>query len=503
MRSCTAGLFARNLAALLAAATLCIGASVAFAQEDDAKKPDGPVSFYRQVRPILQRRCSGCHQPSKKGGQLLLTTFAGFKVGGENGESFVVGKPDESLILDYISGDEPEMPLNADPLEKEQVELIARWIKEGAKDDTLPAAIDTITQANPPKYSSPPVITALAYSPDGKLLAASGFHETLLLDANSGSQVARLVGRAQRIESVAFSQDGKLLGVSGGTPALFGEVQFWDVATRKLISSTTLSNDTLFGAEFSADGTMFSFGAIDNRARVLNVKELKTIMRFDAHSDWVFDSTFSLKDDHLITVSRDMSMKLVIVKNAQMVDNITSITPGALKGGLLAVKRHPKREQVLAAGSDGQPNLYKIFRTRKRIIGDNFNHIRSYEKLPGRVFDLDFSGDGNLFVAGASTATAGSARIYTTGVYDEKTTNNGGGLQQTRVETTKRSAKKMLLHELPDVDGPVFSVAFRPDGKQVAIGGFSGTISLYDVTSGKLVKRFVPVEIIAPTTAAR
>ncbi len=52
-------------------------------------------------------------------------------------------------------------------------------------------------------------------------------------------------------------------------------------------------------------------------------------MRFDAHSDYVLGTTFSLKQDHLITVSRDMSMKLVIVENGQFVDNITSITPGA------------------------------------------------------------------------------------------------------------------------------------------------------------------------------
>ena len=33
-----------------------------------------PVSFYRQVRPILQRHCSGCHFPAKKSGKLLLTS---------------------------------------------------------------------------------------------------------------------------------------------------------------------------------------------------------------------------------------------------------------------------------------------------------------------------------------------------------------------------------------------------------------------------------------------
>ena len=40
--------------------------------------------------------------------------------GGESGAAIVPGKPDESLLLDYISGDKPEMPKNAPPLAHEQ-----------------------------------------------------------------------------------------------------------------------------------------------------------------------------------------------------------------------------------------------------------------------------------------------------------------------------------------------------------------------------------------------
>ena len=471
-------------------------------EKGDAAKTDDPkpASFYRQVRPILQRHCVGCHQPAKRGGKLMLTTFEGFKQGGENGNSFTPGKPDESLVLDYISGEKPEMPRDAKPLAKEQVALIARWIKEGAKDDTPEAAKDTITAANPPKYVRPPVVTALAYSPDGKLLAVSGFHETLLHKADGSGIVGRLVGTAHRIESVAFSPDGKLLAVVGGNPSLFGEVQLWGVEKRKLVGSKTLTFDVCYGVSFSPDGKLLAFGAADNKARVVTVPEFKPIMRFDAHTGYVLGTTFSLKGDHLISVSRDQSMKLIIVKNAQLVDNITSITPGALKGPLMAVQRHPLKEQVLVAGENGQPKLFKIFRTRKRIIGDDFNLIRNYDKLPGRIYSLQFNKDGSRFVVGSSTAKDGTARIYTTGVYDEKTTNNAGGLGQTFQAIAARSKEKALLHELQET-GPVFAVAYRPDGQQVAVGGFDGKIRLFDANTGKLVKAFVPVKITAATAA--
>ena len=493
-----------GLSAMLAAVmwALFIPAAVIAQGDKPATNPENkPVSFYRQIRPLLQRNCAGCHQPSKLGGKLLLTTHAGLLKGGENGPALVAGKPDESLMIDFISGDKPEMPRNADPLAPQQVQLISRWVAEGAKDDTPTNLEETVSQANPPKYSAAPVVTALAYSPDSQLLAVSGYHEVLLHHADGSGLVARLVGRSQKINSISFSSDGKLLGVVGGAPALFGEVQIWNVADRTLKHSISVSFDTLFGGSFSDDGTRFAFGGADNRARVIQVEDGKEIMRFDAHSDWVLGTTFSQKLDHLITISRDRSMKLVIIQSAQFVDNITSITPGALKGGLMAVARHPQKEQVLIGGADGEPKLYKIFRTRTRIIGDDFNHIRSYQALPGRICDLEFNKTGDMFVVGSSTAIAGAARIYKTGEYPTDEINNGGGLEDTRRETVQRSQENMLVYELPGITAPIFAVAFRPDGQQVAVAGFDGKVQLFDVASGKLAKEFVPVEVTPAAVA--
>src|SRR5689334_14570294 len=97
---------------------------------------DKPVSYYRDIRPILQKRCQGCHQPVSQGGKLIVTSFEAFKAGGSGGASFKPGKPDESPIMRYISGNPPSMPKNQKPLEAVQVELIRKWILQGAKNDT-------------------------------------------------------------------------------------------------------------------------------------------------------------------------------------------------------------------------------------------------------------------------------------------------------------------------------------------------------------------------------
>src|SRR5262249_47953951 len=131
---------------------------------------------------------------------------------------------------------------------------------------------------------------------------------------------------------------------------------------------------------------------------------------------------FSNDDRYLVTVSRDMTIKLTEVATQWFVDNITSITPGALKGGLQAVDcrpSQPKRmvtvkqevgstepklyEELVIGGHDGQPRLYKMHRETKRVIGDDACKIREYEALPGRIFALKFSPDGNFFAAGSSS----------------------------------------------------------------------------------------------------
>lgn len=457
---------------------LAVGASLGeFAFADEVPANAKPVSFYRQVRPILQRHCSGCHQPAKQGGNLQLVTYDLFKKGGENGASFVPGKPDESQIVKQISGAKPEMPLNSDPLSAKQVDIIRTWIEQGATDDTPEAAKDDISAEKPPIYTSAPVITALAYSPDNSLLAVSGYHEVLLHQVDGSALVARLVGRSPKITSIKFSPDGTKLAVAGGAPSLFGEIQIWDVAKRQLIRSDTIGFDTLYGISFSDDGNLLTYGTFDNRVRAIQVADGKQVMSMDAHTDLVFGTTFSLKNDHVISVSRDMSMKLTELKTSQFVDNITSITPGALKGGLMAVQRHPKEEQVLIGGADGEPKLYKIFRTQARQIGDDFNRLRSYAKLPGRICSLQFNADGSRFVVGSSNATSGAARVYKTDT-------------------------EQPLAELKGQKAGVFAVAFRQDGQQVATGGLDGVIRLYNAENGELVKEFPPVTIM-PSVASQ
>jgi WD40 repeat protein/mono/diheme cytochrome c family protein len=498
-----------------------------------AKKEAEPaqVSYYHHIRPLFQQHCQGCHQPARSKGEYVLTDFASLMKPGESGEPSVVpGQPQKSAIVMQITphgGNRPAMPKDHPPLTDYDVGLIQKWITQGAKDDTPMSAQGVVVDADhPPIYALPPVITAIDYSPDSQLLAVSGYHEVLLHKADGSGLVARLVGLSERIQSLAFSPDGKLLAVSGGDPCRFGEVQIWDVEKRKLKLSVPVTFDTVYGVSWSPDGTKIAFGCADNTLRAIDAATGKQVLYQGAHNDWVLATTFSTEGDYLVSVSRDRSMKLTEVSTQRFIDNITSITPGALKGGLLTVARRPlgyrkmvksppdprehRYDELLIGGSDGVPRLYKMHREVKRVIGDDANKVRELAPMPGRIFSGRFNADGSRVVVGSSLEGTGEVRVYKVGPdgpdpryawLEGLPMNSTHGLPAVLRAAGAKGIGQMVC-KLEGQHGAVYAVAYRPDGKQVASAGFDGVVRLNDPQTGKLIKEFVPVPLTNATVRA-
>jgi hypothetical protein len=86
--------------------------------------------FDAAIAPLLSRRCLECHNASDAKGGLDLSAEAAALAGGENGEVIVAGKPDESLLWQYVDTD--EMPKDRPSLSAEEKELLRQWIADGA-----------------------------------------------------------------------------------------------------------------------------------------------------------------------------------------------------------------------------------------------------------------------------------------------------------------------------------------------------------------------------------
>lgn len=91
------------------------------------------VSFEKDVMPILKASCVSCHKPDKKKGKLDLSTYSALMKGGDQGTPVKPGDPKKSILIEVVSGPEPEMPEKGDALKADQIAILTRWIMEGAK----------------------------------------------------------------------------------------------------------------------------------------------------------------------------------------------------------------------------------------------------------------------------------------------------------------------------------------------------------------------------------
>jgi hypothetical protein len=120
-----------RLGTVLAAITLLTGGA-----------DEQPVDFTRDIQPLFRQHCVSCHGPRKAKGQFRLDVRAAALKGGLSGKAIVPGKSAQSPLLALLLDGDPEVrmpqPLDnargkqAEPLPREKIELIRRWIDEGA-----------------------------------------------------------------------------------------------------------------------------------------------------------------------------------------------------------------------------------------------------------------------------------------------------------------------------------------------------------------------------------
>jgi len=116
-------------------AGLTLALAALFAPAADPEKPQGgdAVSYYKDIRPIFQQHCQGCHQPAKRQGGYSMTEHADLlKAGDMKVPNVVPGDPAKSYLIEQLTTqpdkDRPAMPKTKDPLSKDDVEKITKWI---------------------------------------------------------------------------------------------------------------------------------------------------------------------------------------------------------------------------------------------------------------------------------------------------------------------------------------------------------------------------------------
>lgn len=112
---------------------ICLGNLILLGLGRNLTAADASGMFRDKIAPIFERHCVRCHNDEEHKGGLSLTSSTAAKKGGDAGAAWVAKNPQESLLLQYVEGDKPEMPKNSPPLSPQQIADLRKWIQAGAE----------------------------------------------------------------------------------------------------------------------------------------------------------------------------------------------------------------------------------------------------------------------------------------------------------------------------------------------------------------------------------
>ncbi len=295
-------------------------------------------------------------------------------------------------------------------------------------------------------------VAALAFRPDGKVLASAGYQELLLWDL-AGAKLARRLGAGQLGETVgalAFHKDGKLLAAGDGTPHRAGGVKVFDTESGQLLAAFGEPKEVVYGLAFSPDGTLLAAGSADHQVYVWNLAEKKLVNTLKEHAGWVMHVAYSGDGKWLVSSGLDRRACVWEVGAWRPVARLQQVEP------VLAAAFSPPADLVAVAVCGPTD---RAIRFRRR---ENGEQVRAFDTGAAGPLGILWAPQNNrLYLPG----TDGTVRVH----------DAGGG----HIATLSGHA------------GWVHAAALSADASRLASGDAAGTVRLWNTADHTLLATLV------------
>ncbi len=331
------------------------------------------------------------------------------------------------------------------------------------------------------------VVTDVEFSPDGRTLASSSGDTTVRLwDVASGSALHVLDEHIGYVMKIDFSPDGAKLASSAADETPTGaaddlqdrSVRIWDVATGESILRIHPQSGYVRDVEFSPNGRTIAVATWDSghggTARLYDTAIGTELQRLSAHTSAISDVEFSLDGRILATTSRDKDIKLWDLDKAVEIRSYVNFAERVYDieytadGEYMMVGLGNVGDNLMPDGSD-QPVDSSAFLWDLR----NRTHVQAFAGHENWTWAADISPDGKL-------VASGSGPLY----YPESVDDLDASVRIWDAATATE------MHKLTGHTHTVDSVRFTLDGSQMLSASWDATIRLWDVATGEHLQTY-------------
>jgi WD40 repeat protein len=292
-------------------------------------------------------------------------------------------------------------------------------------------------------------VTAIAFSPDGSLLASASLDCTIRVwSTTNWANLQTLSGHTNGVASVAFSPDGQKI-VSG---SIDGTVEIWNWSSGACLLTIAAHALPVTATVFSPDGTRVISGSDDDTVRIWSASNGSAVLTLGGQRDYVGSVAFSPDGTLCASAGGDQTIQ---VRNAISGTLVTTL-PGHTD--FVSAIAFSADSSVLASGGGPLDPTIKLWRLSDGAV------LRTIAASTNGVMALAFSPDGSILASGGDY-TEQSIQLWNA--------SNGS-----------------LLRTLAGHTNGVTALAFSQDGNSLASGGrrFDNGVKIWSVTNGALVQ---------------